>query len=151
MNYLRKNEKKKKKKAHRNYHTMNFHTIIQWMTAAEVDSPETANCTSVHKHVIKWGYRLLTLTRAFCITDVHFHAYKYIHWTKCMNWFVIMKCIHLAVFLITTYTQGFVSVRYFLICSEHSKQIFRGFVCLFIYLFIQIVLFDPFLQVLRLL
>ena len=40
-------------KAHHNYHTLDNRTIIQSTTAGKVDSPETTNCTSVHKHVIK--------------------------------------------------------------------------------------------------
>ena len=43
----------KTNKAHHNYHTMDNRAIIQSTTAGKVDSPETTNCTSVHKHVIK--------------------------------------------------------------------------------------------------
>ena len=53
MNYLYKNKKQKTNKAHHNYHTLDDRTIIQTTTAGKVDRPETTNCTSVHKHVIK--------------------------------------------------------------------------------------------------
>ena len=43
----------KTNKEHYNYHTMDDRTIIQSTTAGKVDSPETANCTSVHMHAIK--------------------------------------------------------------------------------------------------
>ena len=51
-NYI-KNKNKKTNKAH----TMDNHTINEEKkeetTTGKVDSPETTNCTSVHKHVIK--------------------------------------------------------------------------------------------------
>ena len=50
--------KNKTKKKHTivmvNDHTVNDHTVIQSTTAGKVNSPETTNCTSVHKHVIKY-------------------------------------------------------------------------------------------------
>ena len=49
--------KNKTKKKHTivmvNDHTVNDHTVIQSTTAGKENSPETTNCTSVHKHVIK--------------------------------------------------------------------------------------------------
>ena len=53
MNNLYQNKNKKTNKAHHNYHTVDGRTIIQSTTAGKVDSPETTNCTSVHKNVIK--------------------------------------------------------------------------------------------------
>ena len=50
--YQNKN-KTKTNKTHHNYHRMDDRTIIQSTTARKVDSPETTDCTSVHKHVIK--------------------------------------------------------------------------------------------------
>ena len=44
---------KKTNKAHHNYHALDDCTIIQSTTAGKVDSPETTNCTSVHKRFIK--------------------------------------------------------------------------------------------------
>ena len=44
---------KQTSKSHHNYHTMDDRTIIQSATAGKVDNPETTNCTSVNKHVIK--------------------------------------------------------------------------------------------------
>ena len=40
-------------KAHHNYHTLDNCTIIQSAAGGKVDSPETTNCTSLHKHIIK--------------------------------------------------------------------------------------------------
>ena len=45
---------KKTNKAHHNYHTLDDRSIIQSTTAGKVDDSETTNCTSVHKHVIKY-------------------------------------------------------------------------------------------------
>ena len=56
MNYLYKRKNKKTNKAHHNYHTMDDRTIIQSTTAEKVNSPETTNCTSIHKHIIKEAY-----------------------------------------------------------------------------------------------
>ena len=44
---------KQTNKAHHNYHAMDDRIIMQSTTAGKVDSPETTDCTSVHKHVIK--------------------------------------------------------------------------------------------------
>ena len=43
----------KEEEAHCSYHAMSDHTIIQSTTAGKVDNPETTNCTSIYKHVIK--------------------------------------------------------------------------------------------------
>ena len=53
MNYLYKNKNKKTNNAPHNNHTLDDRTIMQSTTAGKVDSPETTNCASVHKHVIK--------------------------------------------------------------------------------------------------
>ena len=73
--YKQNNNNKKKKKKKKKKKAQNNRKKKRWKALKLLAVP------SIHKHIIKLAYSLLMLTVTLGITDGHFHASKYIHFT----------------------------------------------------------------------